>query len=111
MIDKSINKTELTRLAGITTNAMAKLGLNEDVKVPCTGKALYYSRLQSRRYVQRGNSFRPQSLNTALCYPEGVLVLPSALKPHTGVAAVSQRRSKALPPHQFLHLLHIPCIM
>lgn len=33
MIDKSINKTELTHLAGITTNAMAKLGRNEDVKV------------------------------------------------------------------------------
>ncbi len=33
MIDKSISKTELTHLAGITTNAMAKLGRNEDVKV------------------------------------------------------------------------------
>lgn len=33
MIDKNINKTELTHLAGITTNAMAKLGKNEDVKV------------------------------------------------------------------------------
>ena len=33
MIDKDLNKTELTHLAGITTNAMAKLGRNEDVKV------------------------------------------------------------------------------
>ncbi len=33
MIDKELNKTELTKLAGITTNAMAKLGKNEDVKV------------------------------------------------------------------------------
>ena len=33
MIDKNINKTELTHMAGITTNAMAKLGRNEDVKI------------------------------------------------------------------------------
>ena len=33
MIDKSINKTELTHLAGISTNAMAKLGRNEDVRI------------------------------------------------------------------------------
>ena len=33
MIDKSISKTELTHLAGISTNAMAKLGRNEDVRV------------------------------------------------------------------------------
>lgn len=33
MIDKNMSKTELTRLAGISTNAMAKLGKNEDVKV------------------------------------------------------------------------------
>lgn len=33
MIDKSINKTELTHLARISTNAMAKLGRNEDVRV------------------------------------------------------------------------------
>ena len=33
MIDKSINKTELTHLAGISTNAMARLGRNEDVRV------------------------------------------------------------------------------
>lgn len=33
MIDKNMNKTELTHLAGISTNAMAKLGKNEDVRV------------------------------------------------------------------------------
>lgn len=33
LIDKDISKTELTQLAGITTNAMAKLGRNEDVRV------------------------------------------------------------------------------
>ena len=33
MIDKRINKTELTHIAGITTNAMAKLGRNEEVRV------------------------------------------------------------------------------
>ena len=31
LIDKNISKTELTHLAGITTNAMAKLGRNESV--------------------------------------------------------------------------------
>ena len=31
MIDKKMSKTELTHLAGISTNAMAKLGQNEDV--------------------------------------------------------------------------------
>ena len=33
LIDKNMTKTELTHLAGITTNAMAKLGKNEVVKV------------------------------------------------------------------------------
>ena len=33
MIDKNMSKTELTHLAGISTNAMAKLGKNEDVRV------------------------------------------------------------------------------
>ena len=33
MIDKMMSKTELTHLAGISTNAMAKLGKNEDVRV------------------------------------------------------------------------------
>ena len=31
MIDKKINKTQLSEKAGITTNAMAKLGKNEMV--------------------------------------------------------------------------------
>ena len=38
MIDKNINKTELTNLAGITTNAMAKLGRDEDVSVKILDK-------------------------------------------------------------------------
>ena len=33
MIDKKINKTQLSEKAGITTNAMAKLGKNENVTV------------------------------------------------------------------------------
>lgn len=33
MIDKKISKTELTHIAGISTNAMAKLGKDEDVRV------------------------------------------------------------------------------
>lgn len=33
LIDKKINKTELTHMAGITTNAMAKLGRDEDVRM------------------------------------------------------------------------------
>ena len=33
MIDKKINKTQLSERAGITTNAMAKLGKNESVQV------------------------------------------------------------------------------
>ena len=33
MIDKNMSKTDLTHLAGISTNAMAKLGKNEDVRV------------------------------------------------------------------------------
>ena len=33
MIDKKISKTEMTHLAGISTNAMAKLGQDEDVRV------------------------------------------------------------------------------
>ena len=31
MIDKKINKTQLCKVAGITTNAMANLGRNESV--------------------------------------------------------------------------------
>ena len=33
MIDKKLSKTELTHIAGISTNAMAKLGRDEDVRV------------------------------------------------------------------------------
>ena len=33
MIDKNINKTQLCDKAGITTNAMVKLGKNETVQV------------------------------------------------------------------------------
>lgn len=33
MIDKKLTKTELTHLAGISTNAMAKLGKDEDVRI------------------------------------------------------------------------------
>lgn len=33
MIDKKLSKTDLTHMAGISTNAMAKLGRNEDVRV------------------------------------------------------------------------------
>lgn len=33
LIDKNMSKTELTHLAGISTNAMAKLGRDEDVRV------------------------------------------------------------------------------
>lgn len=33
LIDKNMTKTQLIRAAGISTNAMAKLGKNEDVRV------------------------------------------------------------------------------
>ena len=33
MIDKKLNKTELTNMAKISTNAMAKLGKGEDVRL------------------------------------------------------------------------------
>ena len=38
MIDKKINKTQLCEKAGITTNAMAKLGKNETVQVVILAK-------------------------------------------------------------------------
>lgn len=38
MIDKKINKTQLCEQAGITTNAMAKLGKNETVQVEILSK-------------------------------------------------------------------------
>lgn len=33
MIDRKINKTQLSEKSGITTNAMAKLGRNESVQI------------------------------------------------------------------------------
>ena len=33
LIDKNMSKTQLIKAAGISTNAMAKLGRNEDVRV------------------------------------------------------------------------------
>lgn len=33
LIDKQMSKTQLIKAAGISTNAMAKLGKNEDVRV------------------------------------------------------------------------------
>jgi DNA-binding Xre family transcriptional regulator len=33
LIDRKMTKTQLVKLAGITTNSMAKLGRNEDVRV------------------------------------------------------------------------------
>ena len=38
MIDKKINKTQLSEKAGITTNAMVKLGKNESVQVEILAK-------------------------------------------------------------------------
>ena len=53
MIDKNLSKTELTHFAGISTNAMAKLGRNEDVRVNVLEKlcTLY---LQLEGYGCRG---------------------------------------------------------
>lgn len=38
LIDKDINKSQLCEIAGITTNAMAKLGKNETVQVEVLAK-------------------------------------------------------------------------
>ena len=38
LIDKDINKSQLCEMAGITTNAMAKLGRNESVQVETLAK-------------------------------------------------------------------------
>ena len=38
LIDKDINKSQLCEMAGITTNAMAKLGKNETVQVEVLAK-------------------------------------------------------------------------
>lgn len=38
LIDKGMKKTELVKLSGITSNAMAKMGRNESVQVGTLGK-------------------------------------------------------------------------
>ena len=38
LIDKNINKTQLKDIAGISTNAVAKLGRNESVSMETLGK-------------------------------------------------------------------------
>ena len=38
LIDKGMKKTELVKLAGITSNAMAKMGRNESVQLDTLGK-------------------------------------------------------------------------
>ena len=42
MIDKGFNKTKLRESAGITSNAMAKLGKNESVQVEVLAKICNY---------------------------------------------------------------------
>ena len=42
MIDKNINKTKLREEAGISSNAMAKMGKNEDVRVEVLVKICRY---------------------------------------------------------------------
>ena len=42
MIDKKINKTQLCKAAGITTNAMAKLGREEAVTIETLEKICVY---------------------------------------------------------------------
>ena len=41
LIDKNMSKTQLIKAAGISTNAMAKLGRNEDVRVGVLVKICY----------------------------------------------------------------------
>ncbi len=38
MIDKNLKKQDLTRMAGISTNAMAKMGKGENVSTEVLGK-------------------------------------------------------------------------
>lgn len=38
LIDKHIRKTDLIKLAGISTNAMAKMGKSEPITMECLGK-------------------------------------------------------------------------
>lgn len=42
MIDKNINKTKLREEAGISSNAVAKMGKNEDVRVEVLVKICRY---------------------------------------------------------------------
>ena len=60
MIDKNLSKTELTHLAGISTNAMAKLGRNEDVRVNvleklCTHWTASWTTLSNLKLNRRSN--------------------------------------------------------
>ena len=41
LIDKNMNKTQLKKSAGISTNAVAKLGKNEPVSLETIGKICY----------------------------------------------------------------------
>ncbi len=41
LIDKGLNKTQLTKIAGITTNAVAKMGKNETVQLEVLVKICY----------------------------------------------------------------------
>ena len=38
LIDRNMSKTQLIKMAGITTNAMARMGKNEDVRVEVLAK-------------------------------------------------------------------------
>lgn len=38
LIDRGLKKTELVKMSGITSNAMAKMGKNESVQVDTLGK-------------------------------------------------------------------------
>lgn len=41
LIDRNMSKTQLIKLSGITTNAMAHMGKNEDVRVEVLVKIWY----------------------------------------------------------------------
>lgn len=48
LIDRGLNKTQLCKEANITTNAMARLGRNEDVRVDVLVKICYSAELYGR---------------------------------------------------------------
>ena len=50
MIDKGIKKTQLCNAAGISTNAMAKLGRNEDIRGGGSCEDLHSLKLHYRRH-------------------------------------------------------------